>query len=122
MEDLKKLLLGKAEELGWEVAISGDGDEILAEFRKYSMAGEDFGFSVWAFSIEGISAEVQCYYEDFDPEEHAAGWCGKAGAPGLRVLLDDADGIDSMLGELARELGDVVENWYLEHSGDEEDE
>lgn len=122
MKDLRELVLEKAEELGWKVEEGTAGEDALSwDFYKMSDAGEDFGFSADGETVEELVEDVSSYYESFDAEEHAASCYGMKGAPGLRALLDDADSIDEMLGDLAKELGDVVENWYLEHD-EEEDE
>ena len=55
------------EDLGWKVY--EDGDDI--ELEKYSSLGEDVCFSV---SANKFLKDLCDYYEDFDPEEHAAMW------------------------------------------------
>lgn len=122
MNELMELLLQKAEELDWRANLSKNGKDIEVEFGKYSDAGEDFFFAACADTPEGIAEGVQSYYEDFDPEEHAAGCYGMKGAPGLRALLDDAESIDDMLRDLAVSLGDVVETWYEEHGEEDEED
>lgn len=90
------------EDLGWKVY--EDGDDI--ELEKYSSLGEDVCFSV---SANKFLKDLCDYYEDFDPEEHAAMWYNARnnvrGVPqSLRALLDDAIEIDGMLENLCIEL------------------
>lgn len=90
------------EDLGWEVYETEDDIEL----RKCSSLGEDFGFSVKA---DKFLEDLRDYYEDFDPEEHAATWYNAKnnvrGVPqSLRALLDDAIEIDGMLENLCIEL------------------
>lgn len=90
------------EYLGWEVYETEDDIEL----RKFSPLGEDFGFSVDADKfIEG----VRKYWQDFEPDEHAAMWFNaKDRVPGvprdLQALLNDAKAIDEMIDDLAEEL------------------
>lgn len=92
---LSENLIAACESLGWTVREYDDGS---AELSQYSPAGEDFNFCV---ETENFAEEIRAYYEDFDPEEHAAMWYGKRGAPNLHTLIEDADAIDSMLEDLA---------------------
>lgn len=85
--------------LGWNVQ---EGMDSYCLSRQ-SDAGEDFEFSV---SKENWIQDIVDYYNDFDPEEHAAEWyeakqAGARGIPGIRVLLKDADEICDWLEELA---------------------
>ena len=90
------------EYLGWEVYETEDDIEL----RKFSPLGEDDGFSVDADKfIEG----VRKYWQDFEPDEHAAMWFNaKDRVPGvprdLQALLNDAKAIDEMIDDLAEEL------------------
>ena len=76
--------------------------DYLAEGEFYSNAGEDFIFTIRANSLDEFKSELQSYYWDFDPEEHAASWYkANRGEPSsLRALLNDADLIDNKLEEL----------------------
>lgn len=105
-KSLKESLLEKVEALGWWYDVSDDGS---IEIGKHSPAGEDF-----FFDIEGkdIVAEVQEYYEYYDPDEHAKMWVeamGRArGVPqSVRTLIDDADAIDDKLMELKEALEEM---------------
>ena len=110
-EKTRKALLDTIEAQGWWYNICDDG---LIEIGKYSPAGEDF-----SFDIEGkdIAAEVQQYYEDFDPDEHAKMWVEAMdrvqGVPqSVRTLIDDAEAIDDMLMELAKAIEETeVKAW-----------
>lgn len=92
---LSENLIAACESLGWTVREYDDGS---AELSQYSPAGEDFSFCI---ETENFAEEIRSYYEDFDPEEHAAMWYGGRGAPDLHILIEDADAIDSMLEDLA---------------------
>lgn len=95
----KEKFIAKCEELGWWVNECDDTFEI----GKASPAGEDFFFDV---SANNAVAEVRRYADDFDPEDHAAGWFrADRGEPSsLHDLLNDADAIDQMLEDLATAL------------------
>lgn len=89
----------------WNVIRNGAGD---FDLENYSPAGEDFIFNV---SVEDENSadywkEVFDYWDNFDPDDHAAMWYGQnRGEPAsLRVLLDDAEAIDKMLEQLWRAL------------------
>lgn len=62
MDDKQKAaLLDKVEAMGWWYNTCDDGS---VEIGQHSPAGEDFFFSI---AGKDIVAEVQEYYEDFDP-------------------------------------------------------
>lgn len=92
---LPENLIAACESLGWTVREYDDGS---AELSQYSTAGEDFRFCV---ETDNFAEEIRAYYDDFDPEEHAAMWYGKPGAPDLHTLIEDADEINSALEDLA---------------------
>lgn len=56
---LKEKLIAKAEELGWKVQIDEITDGIEVDFYQYSPAGEDFGFYIYADSIEDVPNEEE---------------------------------------------------------------
>lgn len=99
----KERFIDAAEREGWKVS------ETDSEFElsKFSPLGEDFNFCV---ERRNAAANVLDYYEDFDPEEHAAMWINAktqkgnpSQVPGtLKDICQDADDIDEMLGDLAR--------------------
>ena len=101
------------EDLGWEITgcDAGPDEEKSWLLRKYSPAGEDFGFYV---EDEAFEENVREYAADFDPEEHVqmhldAKYHGKVeGIPSVRELVDDADAIDKMLQDLASALSGVM--------------
>lgn len=120
--NLVERLVQKAEELGWSVSI----DDNYWEIGQGSPAGEDFFFSVSGYGSQ-IVTEVKEYYENFDPEEHAADLIvakknGFAGVPDIRTVRDDADAIDEMLHELSDAFVDVESEYQDEMEEDEEDE
>lgn len=113
-EELKNLLVKKAEELDWKV----DVGENCWEFEKYSPAGEDFIFGV---SGQNVVDEVHEYYETFDTEDHVMGLMeakknGFGGVPSLKELVEDADAIEKMLEELYDALSDVEEAYYRDEA------
>lgn len=71
-----------------------------------SDAGEDFIFVLGATSKDAFIEDLRNYYQEFDPEEHAASWFGaNRGEPkSLRRLLADADSIDEMLEDLTIDM------------------
>lgn len=99
---LKDLIVSEAEKLEWRVLIS----ENCWEFQKYSPAGEDFWFGVTG---SDVVEEVLEYYETFDTEDHVMGLMeakrnGFSGVPSLKELVEDADAIKEMIGELYEAL------------------
>ena len=110
MHKLNQALLYKANKMGWWYNIYEDGS---IEIGKHSPAGEDFFFNI---AGKDITTEVQEYYEDFDPDEHAKMWVENMetvkGVPrSIRTLINDADAIDKMLYELANALRETEENF-----------
>jgi len=103
MDEKRKAIIDKMEELGWTVR--EDADDGSMDICKYSPAGEDF-----FFTVEGIDIprEVSQYALDFDADEHAEMWVesrDKRGVPeSIRTLIDDADAIQEMLNELETAL------------------
>ena len=94
------------ESLDWSIY----EDEQGVDLRKYSPAGEDFGFYV---DKENLVENVIDYAENFDPDEHAEMWVENmhsvAGVPqSIRALIQDADDIQTMLYELA----EAIKNEY----------
>lgn len=92
-----------AESLDWKV----NWYEDCVEFNKYSPAGEDYGFTVWYKHLIDIPEGVQEAHSSFDATEHVKLWidsCGRNGVPELKELVQDADAICSMIGELADAL------------------
>lgn len=109
---LKEKLIAKAEELGWKVQIDEQMDGVDVNFYKYSPMGEDFGFNIYADSIEDVPDEVGKYYTYFDTEEHVEMWIearrnGMRGVPSIKELVEDADAIDDMLDKLSDALYEV---------------
>lgn len=96
----------KAEEVFEEFDISANyyeqTDWAYFECEFCSDAGEDFIFVLGATSKDAFIESLRNYYQEFDPEEHAAFWYGmNRGEPkSLRRLLSDADSIDEMLEDL----------------------
>lgn len=81
--------------------------EYYSECEVYSPAGEDVIVTIWHDGTPESFARSFCTYaEDFDAQEHAAEWYGAGrGEPAsLRDLLDDADAIDQILTDTARDL------------------
>ena len=107
MRELEDVL----DENGISVVDSGSRDgEDWTDVRFESDAGEDMLFAVWHDGTPEKFAdgfwEAVC---DFDPEEHAlemarAGEGGLSGAPGLRVLMRDADETKNFLSYVGSQL------------------
>lgn len=105
-----------ADELGWGVDLqeqtnwkNKDEIEKFAEFSQYSNAGEDFSFiAYYDGTAESLVESVREQYEDFDVDEHASLWVEYRGTRGIpnsiRTLVEDAEDIEEMIGELANEL------------------
>lgn len=96
------------EALDWRVSTPKEDDPCW-EFEKYSPAGEDFVFNVYAKNLTELKAELQSYYEDFDREDHVFGLLeakrnGFRGVPDLDTLVQDSHDIEDMLEELAMEV------------------
>lgn len=116
MEEIrnKKLeeLLDTAEE--WRYQIYGEEDgRTYVELETSSPAGEDFIMYIDFNQSEPVTSfldDLKEYYEEFDAEEHAEMYIerrGQNGVPGtIRELLDDADAIKEMIGDLWKELSE----------------
>lgn len=98
-----------AEELDWDLTYEAKDSGALYEidFRKYSPAGEDFGFYCEADAPEEMAKEVMRYLVDFDVDEHVKLVMDMDGAPGLRELVHDAEDIEDMIDELVGHLYDA---------------
>lgn len=90
----------------WEVSSCGDGD---FELSSYSPAGENIVMSLDGDTLDEMARFAESYYNDFDPQDHAAqiyhakhyGSADEqrfyAGAPeDLEDLIADAKEIDEM--------------------------
>lgn len=120
LEDLNadlKLMLEKAEELGWTSTVwevPSQNNRTYAELEKYSPAGEDF-LMVIDFDKEDQAdtfiSDLREYFEDFDVDEHVEMWLpsrGKGGCPSsVRELVEDAEAIEKMVEELLDALDDM---------------
>lgn len=93
----------------WKTYI--DTEDNFIELEWYSPAGEDFLLS-FAFDVkddDDFLSQLYDAYINFDTEQHAVENYGTLGAPGLRVLLDDADAIEDELKRLWCALSKVKE-------------
>lgn len=86
-----------------------DTDDSSIELEWYSPAGEDFMLSFNVKNDDDFLSMLFDAYMNFNPEQHAIENYGMSGAPGLRVLLDDADAIEGELQRLWGELSKVKE-------------
>ena len=118
-------ILEKAIELDCSYALwKVDDGRTYAEMRKYSPLGEDFGMII-DFSkenpVDTFMNDLQDYYSGFDPEEHAAMWIenrGQNGTPdSIKDLLNDAEDIKDMIGELIRHLEEDEEKDLQNYEG-----
>lgn len=89
----------------WKPYIDTDDKSIDLEW--YSPAGEDFMLSFSVKDDDDFLSQLFDAYMNFDTEQHAIENYGMSGAPGLRVLLDDADAIEVELQRLWCELSKV---------------
>ena len=97
-------LISICEENGWTV---DESDDNYIELRQHSPAGEDFSFCV---DMEKFTENVRAYEGDFSVDEHVELWIPSRGEDGvplsIRALVEDAEAIKMMLGELALALED----------------
>lgn len=100
------------------------------DVETHSPSGEDVIVSLQGDSLDDMSRFVKEYYEDFDPDDHAAQiYHAKhygsedeqrfyASAPGdLQALIEDANWIDGAIKEVADALYDA----YMSGEYDEDD-
>lgn len=112
-----KMLLSKAEEMGWnwDAYIEPDNRRAYVEIRQASPAGEDFSMIIDFKEKEqakSFKENLQMYYEDFDVDEHIEMWIearrnGISGVPSTRELVKDAEAIENMILELCEALSQV---------------
>lgn len=74
-----KMLLGKAEEMGWnwEAYIEPDNRRTYVEIGQSSPAGEDFSMTIdfdEENQADSFKDSLEAYYEDFDIDEHIEMW------------------------------------------------
>ena len=98
-KSLNAKLCEAAEALGWSWGES-DG---MVELEMWSPAGEDFFFAV---PRDDVVNGVREFSRTFDTEEHVSELLeakrnGFAGVPDMKTLVEDADAIREMLGDLA---------------------
>lgn len=91
----------------WKTYI--DTEDNFIELEWYSPAGEDFSLSFDVNDDDDFLSQLYDAYINFDTEQHAVENYGTLGAPGLRVLLDDADAIEDELKRLWCALSKVKE-------------
>lgn len=102
-----------AETHGWSVNVWSTPeleDKFELELCQYSPAGEDFSVYIAGFSIRDVIEELVEYERDFDPDEHVRSVMDMRGAPGLRILVEDANAIADMISELADAMIDYEED------------
>lgn len=108
-----------AETHGWSVNMWSTPeleDKFELEFCQYSPAGEDFSVYIAGFSIRDVIEELVEYERDFDPDEHVRSVMDMRGAPGLRILVEDANAIADMI----RELADAMIDYEEDSDGDQQ--
>lgn len=97
-------LISICEENGWTV---DESDDNYIELWQKSPAGEDFCACI---AKEKFTENVRAYEGDFSVDEHVELWIpsrGENGCPlSIRALVEDAEAIKMMLGELALALED----------------
>lgn len=84
---------------GWSVhQVNGCYEnEKCYELENWSPAGENLIVVIYGNTDAELILDFIDYYENFDPEVHALEMVNVPGAPGISVLLDDAEEIDEML-------------------------
>ena len=112
-----KILLSKAEEMGWnwDTYIEPDNRRTYVEIRKVSPAGEDFSMIIdfeEKDQAKSFKENLQACYEDFNVDEHIEMWIearhsGISGIPSTRELVEDAEAIENMILELCEALSQV---------------
>lgn len=112
-----KLILQKAEELDWTSTVwiePSQNDRTYAEIGKHSPAGEDFSMVI-DFDKEDQAdtfvRDLREYFENFDVDEHVEMRLpsrGERGCPAsVRELVEDAEAIEKMIGELLDAFDDM---------------
>lgn len=101
------------DEQGWNILSTNEQDGLYyTEIKNWSPEGEDVIETVWHDGTpEGFARGLTQVWEDFDAEEHAAMWYNAEdrGQPkNLHILVEDADAIDDMLGELVSAVWDAI--------------
>lgn len=96
-----------------EIKVCGTSNQgngyFVTELEFYSNLGEDVIVTICHNNTtDDFVSNLESYYNDFDPEEHAVMWYKVkdkvTGVPqSLRALLEDAEGIEETLEELAIE-------------------
>lgn len=84
-------LLDRAEEFGWNYNLyKGGYERTYAELQKESPLGEDFSMII-VFKeedpVDTFISNLNDYYSDFDPEEHAEMWIENRGKMECRILF-----------------------------------
>lgn len=106
-----KKVVETAENLGWTIYQNNELSDYW-EFEKFSPAGEDFCFTVFAKNLVELKGELQSYYDTFDREDHVfehleAKRNGFREVPDLDTLVQDSQDIEDMLEELAMEVNKI---------------
>lgn len=115
----------------WEVSSYGDGG---FELSSYSPAGENVIMSLAGDTLDEMARFAESYYNDFDPQDHAAQIyhakhygteCEQefyAGAPSdLEDLLEDAKAIDEMYYSVFQKLCKAYEEGQDDGNDSEEE-
>lgn len=104
---ISQKILDALDDNNWNLYI--DTEDNFIELEWYSPAGEDFLLSFDVKDDDDFLSQLYDAYINFDTEQHAVENYGMRGAPGLRVLLDDADAIEDELKRLWCALSKVKE-------------
>lgn len=99
---ISQKILDALDDNNWKPYIDTEDNSIELEW--YSPAGEDFLLSFDVKDDDDFLSQLYDAYINFDTEQHAVENYGMRGAPGLRVLLDDADAIEDELKRLCAHL------------------
>lgn len=104
---ISQKILDALDDNNWNLYI--DTEDNFIELEWYSPAGEDFLLSFDVKDDDDFLSQLYDAYINFDTEQHAVENYGMRGAPGLRVLLDDADAIEDEIKQLWCALSKVKE-------------
>lgn len=104
---ISQKILDALDDNNWNLYI--DTEDNFIELEWYSPAGEDFLLSFDVKDDDDFLSQLYDAYINFDTEQHAVENYGMRGAPGLRVLLDDADAIEDEIKRLWCALSKVKE-------------
>lgn len=112
--DIKEIVMKVAEKHDFGVSFESQKnyttgeDEFYVDFEGTSPAGEDLIYTEFYENIEDIPRLLRERAEDFDVDEHVAGWLGGNGAPNAETLAEDAKWQIAELNKLADDIENAM--------------